>query len=208
MDDTSPSAHDVFVRTGTAELHVRFLGDGAVFDAQAHRRVTFPTRKALGVLAYVALRRQRVTREEIARLLWKDVPPDQSRHSLRQALYQVRHALGRSCQDVLVCDCNTIELDEERVRVDVWAFEEFVHHQTADSLRRARRLYRGDLLPALWTRERLFDRWLATERTRLRLLAADAGCRGLHSPVVHVCAPAAGAWVNDLTGQPLLPFAQ
>ena len=156
-------------------IDVRLLGDRAVHVVGTGRRLTFATQKALATFAYLALRQHLVPRQELACLLWADVPGDQARHSLRQALFEIRGVLGPDCQDVLHAGRDVVALDHHRVRTDVHRFERLAARGTPPALGRARALYGGDLLVGLHVRERPFDAWLAAERYRLKQLAAEAG---------------------------------
>jgi len=52
--------------------------------------------KPLGLLAYLALEARAHTRESLAGLLWGESPEAEARASLRQALKQIREALGEA----------------------------------------------------------------------------------------------------------------
>lgn len=65
--------------------------------------------KPLALLAFLALERGPHGRDELAALLWSDSPPDAARTSLRQALHQLRSAVG----DVLHVTRQTVALAEQ-----------------------------------------------------------------------------------------------
>ncbi|HUM35934.1 MAG TPA: hypothetical protein PLQ85_03580, partial [Anaerolineae bacterium] len=57
--------------------------------------IAFPTDKACGLLAYLAVEAAHAQRREyLAALLWPDQPENRARHNLRQALSSLRQLLG------------------------------------------------------------------------------------------------------------------
>ena len=101
-------------------------------------------------------------------LLWGDVPAEQARHSLRQALVELRRALPNGKTPTLLGEGDSLALNPDRVEVDVAVFEELANRCTRKTLERAAALYTGDLLVGLTLRESPFEDWLRAERTRLR----------------------------------------
>src|SRR5215468_12796654 len=141
------------------------------FEARvgAGEALVLPRRKARALLAYLALRPGLVCpREALMALLWGDVPAEQARHSLRQALVELRRALPNGKTPTLLAECDSLVLSPDRVEVDVVAFEELATRGTRKTLERAAALYTGDLLVGLTLREPPFEDWLRVERTRLR----------------------------------------
>jgi DNA-binding SARP family transcriptional activator len=77
-----------------AALILKVLG-GFELQTAAGRPLVLPTKKALALLAYLALHPERpCSRETLTALLWGDTRDQQARHSLRQAVYHIRRALG------------------------------------------------------------------------------------------------------------------
>jgi DNA-binding SARP family transcriptional activator len=109
-----------------------------------------------------------VSRDRLASLLWSDVPQDQARHSVRQALFSIRRMLA---DDVLTTLGETVTLNPDAIAVDVPEFERCAAMPAGETLEQAARLYRGDVLEGLRLREPAFEEWLAAERNRLRSLA-------------------------------------
>src|SRR5688500_20173502 len=72
-------------------LRLAFLGAPEVHHGG--RAVTFPTRKALALLAYLAVEGGQHTREKIAALFWPDSEVERARGSLRYTLAALRGAL-------------------------------------------------------------------------------------------------------------------
>ena len=132
-------------------------------------------KKAQALLAYLALNSgQPPRRETLASLLWGDRFDEQARHSLRQCLLALRKALGDDDGTVLVAEGDTLLLAPGTVVTDVGDFERLAAGSVRGDLETAVALYRGDLLEGLEVKSAGFDEWLASERTRLRILAADA----------------------------------
>jgi len=131
--------------------------------------VSFPTRKAQALLAFLAMSPgERHAREKLASLLWGDTGDEQARTSLRQSLFLLKRALGSGLPDCLVADSRVVSLRGDGVDVDALAFLRLVAQGTESSLEQAAALYRGDLLEGLTIREAAFDDWLLSEQTRLR----------------------------------------
>jgi len=134
-----------------------------------------PTRKAQGLLAYLALPRG-VThpRDQLASLLWGDMRQEQARTNLRQTLFNLRKVLPGSATESLHQDGPYVALDPATVDVDVATFEASVMRGTPEALAQAAAVYRGDLLEGLAVHEAPFEDWLMAERERLRELALEA----------------------------------
>ena len=131
--------------------------------------LVLPRRKARALLAYLALRPGLICpREALMALLWGDVPAEQARHSLRQALVDLRRALPNGKTPTLLAEGDSLALKPDRVGVDVGEFEELANRSTRKALERAATLYTGDLLVGLTLREPAFEDWLRAERIRLR----------------------------------------
>jgi DNA-binding SARP family transcriptional activator len=96
---------------------VRLLGPVEIaLDA---RPVAFDTRKAVALLAYLAVVRRTTSREALAALLWPESDGTDARNALRRTLSVLRSGLdGRG----LIIDRSTVALDETSVDVDLWRF--------------------------------------------------------------------------------------
>jgi len=141
------------------------------FEARLGGReaLVLPRRKARALLAYLALRPGFVCpREALMALLWGDVPAEQARHSLRQALVDLRRALPNGKTPTLLAEGDSLSLNPDRVEIDVAVFEELANRSTRKALERAAALYTGDLLVGFTLRELPFEDWLRAERNRLR----------------------------------------
>lgn len=132
---------------------VHLLGPLQVTDA-AGRDYTPLGPKVRALLALLALSpRGSRSRVWLRDKLWSDRREEQGGACLRQALSELRKALGRMAEEILVADKNTISLSLERVWIDVRDGE------------KAGMLEDGsDLLEGLDVGDPEFEDWLTLER--------------------------------------------
>jgi len=164
-------------------LTIQAFGGLQVF-AYSPRPLLLTARKAQALLAYLALHPGRPqVRTKLATLLWSDSSDAQARASLRQALLVLRKSLDLGEDELIAGPGETIELSADCANVVVRDFERLLDDGTPPALEQAARLYTGDLLEALETREPAFEDWLAVRRRHLRERAVDAMSRllTLHS---------------------------
>ncbi len=138
------------------------------------------TRKALALLAYLAVTRRPASRETIATLLWPEADGPDARGALRRTLSVLRAGLGGGG---LVVDRATVALEPSVVDVDLWRFEEALalargHVHPGDdlcpgckrALRTAADLDRGEFMAGFSLRNcEDFDEWLRTEAGSYRM---------------------------------------
>jgi DNA-binding SARP family transcriptional activator len=75
-------------------LHMVTLGGFTLFDSGGVP-VAFPTRKQMALLAYLAVHPDKVfLRGALAPMFWGDDDEARSRHSLSQALYNLKRVVG------------------------------------------------------------------------------------------------------------------
>ena len=151
-----------------APLRLRLLGS---FEARrpAGSTVEISGKKNQALLAYLTLHPGRyLPREKLVNLLWSDRGELQARNSLRQALVTLRRDLQGIDPAPLLFERDTIGCDAAAVSTDVAEFEELAASNTLDALRRAAKLYDGDLLDSLAVRDPAFEEWLSSEQSRLR----------------------------------------
>jgi len=143
-------------------LEIRLLGQFAVqLDGTA---VEIAARPAQSLLAYLVLNPVAHRRERLAGLLWPDSSEANARRNLRQALWQIRRALGAQADALLLVDEMTLAFNTHS---DYWLDAEQIAHPlqeaaTADDLMRIVVLYAGELLPGF------YDEWVLLERDRLQ----------------------------------------
>ncbi len=180
------------------ELRVNLFGQCRV-DVDGRVPDGLDSGKGQELLSYLLLFRDRPhTREALAAMLWDNQSTIRSRKYLRQVLWQLQLALdgGReeTAERVLVVAPEWVKLNPKfRIVCDVASFEaasvaaqdrpgHALDAPAAEALRRAVRLYRGDLL------EGWYQDWCVYERERLQLmylgmldkLTAHCEARGEH----------------------------
>lgn len=136
------------------------------------------TRKAIALLAYLAITRQMHSRETLAALFWPDTL--EARARLRRTLSVLYSALARSWLDI---ERETIRLEQSsQLSVDVDQFHYLLqawreHGHTAEeicptcitNLKEATELYRGDFMAGFTLRDSpAFDEWQTFQAERLR----------------------------------------
>jgi DNA-binding SARP family transcriptional activator len=146
-----------------AELGLALLGPPVV--TRRGRPVSFDTRKAIAVLALLAVDGRELSRERLAALLWPEADTARARASLRRTLSVTVAAAGGG----LKVTRTAVALEPSRVRVDVTEFETLATSAGAGPLDQAIRLYRDDFLAGFALRGcPEFDDWQATTADRLR----------------------------------------
>jgi DNA-binding SARP family transcriptional activator len=151
-------------------------------------------RKSRALLAYLAVHGAKgVSRDQIADLLWASSDPGKARHSLRQCLASLRHALGEAAPDpVVASDRDRLALSPGAVDVDVHRFLALAQSNKISDLVAAAGLYQGPFLAGFDAGADLFEIWVRGERERLegvaslalrRLSAASAEARDLEGAI-------------------------
>jgi len=131
-------------------------------------------RKSLALLAYLARHAPaRLSRAELATLLWVSSPAERARQSLRQALAELRQALG----DALQSTTEQAWIDPSRLELDVTALERDLDAGRVDS---ALARHTGAFLDGFdGIGGAPFDRWLALQRERVESRLASLVRRSL-----------------------------
>jgi class 3 adenylate cyclase/DNA-binding SARP family transcriptional activator/predicted ATPase len=160
------------------QLHLYLLGAPRIEGEGVPIQVD--TRKAIALLAYLAVHRERHQRDALATLLWPEYDRTHGRTALRRTLYALRKALGG---DWLVADRESAGLDPS---VDLWLDIEQFHghldelqghgHPSADvcpdcvpPLTAAAGLYRGDFMEGFGLKDSLnYDEWQYFQADALR----------------------------------------
>jgi serine/threonine-protein kinase len=110
-----------------------------------------------------------LSRDKLMGLFWPEVDSERARHSLTQALYAARRALG--VNDLFKVGAE-IRLNDERITSDVREFESALR---SGDLRRAVELYRGPFLDGFFvTDSPEFEHWSSAQRERLLTKVAGA----------------------------------
>jgi DNA-binding SARP family transcriptional activator len=148
-------------------VRVALLGPPAV--SRDGVPVSFDTRKAIALLAFLAVTGREHSRDQLAGLLWPDVDPVRAHNSLRRTL----SVTAAELRGGLAITRSTVGLAGGIVTSDFAEFEELSRNADAASLERAVWLYRADFLAGFTLRDCAeFEEWQTAEAERLRQLLA------------------------------------
>jgi len=160
-----------------AGLSARLLGTPRF--AIGDRAVDPGIGRAGALLAYLVATRQVHSRDRLAGFLWPDVLQRNALASLRTTLYDLRRALGKDGEHLLVVERTRVALRDDAVDVDI-ARLEAVGAGADDPavLEAAVAAWRGEFLDGIAVPDSAeFDDWLFLERERLTNLYLAALCR-------------------------------
>ncbi len=145
-------------------LTIRLLGPTVVeLDG---RPLPLKRRKSRALLYYLAAQPQRVSRRQVAALLWSDHTDDTARHNLRTTIYSLRQALG----DHLHTEDDWITLVD--AEVDARDFAAAMEQGRLQALEEQLARYGGDFLADFDLPDsEEYEHWLAVEREHYRRLA-------------------------------------
>ena len=152
-------------------LIVKTLG-GLGFQRPDGTNIRLPTRKTAALVAYLAMHPgRRFSRQSITGLLWGDKDKLHARHSLSQAISDIRRTFGG---DLLGCDPQFVWTNVQDVSIDALRLSAVNPHLAGVAeLEAIEGVYAGDFLEGLELGQEGFDCWMMAERERLRQLAHD-----------------------------------
>ena len=157
-------------------LRVRLLGPMVITSDD--KPVAISSKKARALLGYLALREgTEVARSALTGLLWGERSESQARASLRQALSELRTALGALAQHSIIATKEAITWVSGAAWVDAKALEGAAGSKDERTLRAAADLIGGELMEGLSISEPSFEQWLASERERFRLIGCGIYAR-------------------------------
>jgi DNA-binding SARP family transcriptional activator/TolB-like protein len=145
-------------------LRLRTLGGVYVASEEGEPIVGAATqRRLLALLTVLAVAGDRgCSREKLVALLWPEADEERARHSLTQALYEVRRALG--VDDVFLVG-GDIRLNRQQLSSDVREMEEALDE---GELERAVALYSGPFADGFFLPgSGEFEQWVSAQRARL-----------------------------------------
>jgi DNA-binding SARP family transcriptional activator len=151
------------IRLRTFGGAVLYAEDGTPMGGAAARRRTLGLLSVLAVAGDAGL-----SRDKLVGLFWPDVEARRARHSLTQALYVARRAVG--CDDLFEV-AEDIRLNARRIWSDVAALEAAL--QAGDDATVAS-LYQGPFLDGFYLSSPEFEWWLGNQRKRLEEQAVGA----------------------------------
>lgn len=158
-----------------AVLKVRLLGG---FELERADSIVSPpaTPKSRSLLAYMILRRDRLThRETLCATLWPDESEAVARKALRTALWRIRSALDGEMEHSPYIYADAYQAGLRRsapVSVDIWDFDDIISGidakvdaaldaTDAEAMACAASLYRGPYAAGV------YDDWISSEQSRL-----------------------------------------
>jgi DNA-binding SARP family transcriptional activator/Tfp pilus assembly protein PilF len=167
----------LLMKTGLGEswrvserIHIEVLG-GFRLSVNGENGPTLP-RKSRAMLAYLSVQRDRAaSREAVGELLWSDRGADQTRHSLRQALVDLRRHFADD--EIIAARDGRLELASD-VSCDASVLLALTVNSTPEAMRSAAEAYGGKLLDGFPPISRDFDDWLPPMRARLENTVLDA----------------------------------
>lgn len=131
--------------------------------------ISVDTRKAIALLAYLAVEGERKSRDTLAALLWPDHDTSHARGALRRTLSSLAKGLGGRFLEI---ERSAVRLDPTESWLDVAAFRALVAEGRDDE---AASLYRGDFLSGFGLRDSVaFEDWQLFEADSLRRTYAVA----------------------------------
>lgn len=145
--------------------------------------VEVDTRKAIALVAYLAVEGQSFRRDSLAGLLWPEHDSTQARGALRRTLSTLKKAMGG---EGIVADRATVGLAPNSVTTDAVTFRELVEASAApfeagdreeshSRLERAVKLYRGDFMAGFSLRDSVdFEDWQYYQAESHKRLMATA----------------------------------
>ncbi|HYO31956.1 MAG TPA: AAA family ATPase [Nocardioidaceae bacterium] len=126
--------------------------------------VAFDTRKAVALLAHLALSARPRPREALAELLWPDTDPERARGALRRTLSSLRSAVGPERLEATRDQVHLVKGEDLLIDVDV-----FRECRERHDLERALDVFRGDFLEGFSVRDAPpFEDWAQVEGEGLR----------------------------------------
>ena len=161
-------------------------------DQQVHG---FESRKALAMLAYLAMNQRAVARGELAVLFWADKSRVRGLRNLSRVLTNLNHLWAGCCQS----DRHTVHFAPPPFGFDVAEVERLLAKGDEEALTTAVSLYRGDFMDGFYLDDcPEIEIWMATERELWREQIAQA----LHTLLAHHTrrgdSPAALQYANRL----------
>lgn len=185
-------------QSGNTNLSLALLGSPQITLA-GDSLLSRLTVKAQALLIYIAIESATShRRDHLAGLLWPEHEQVAARNSLRQALHQLRRALGKSSKQFLFVSRETVQFNPASdYMLDVTKFSELIlacdkhTHRRSETCRsctarskQAVDLYHGDFLSGFYLKDSVaFEEWALIKREQCRRQAVSA----LHLLTDHHC---------------------
>ena len=170
-------------------LRIKCMGEFQI-ELDGKPLASFETEKTRALLVYLALESGRpLRRPHLAGLLWSEESEERALHNLRQTLSFLRKALGKSADEFLLTDRESIQLNPDaQVWIDAKAFSQslacaYRHYQSSQGrgwwnvrcLQQAIDLFQGQFLEQFYLGKcALFEEWVALTREDFNQQAIQA----------------------------------
>ena len=122
--------------------------------------------KASALLAFLAMQSDPVPREKLAELLWPDRQQEQSRQSLRQAIYSIRGSLGDLAERIIEMKHAGAAIGLSGVSVDAHGLGHADDSDALDTLMGRAELCSGEFLAGFPSISNPFDEWVLLQRSK------------------------------------------
>lgn len=189
-----------FIGTVFLMYNLRFLGGASIEGPEGPVAGPAAQARRLAFLACLASARgQPVSRDKLIAMLWPESTPESARHSARETIYVLNHALDGAPVEVVG---NALRIDPARCPSDVAAFQAAIE---SGDLERAVELYGGAFLDGLFLKDALgFEEWASEERDRFARAYAQALEELAEQATQRRDHPQAASWWRELvTHDPL-----
>ena len=148
-------------------LELYFLGPPRI--ERNGQPLKLDTRKAVAMLAYLALTAESQSRDSLAALLWPEYDDRRGKAALRRTLSTLKSAVGEDCLNITR---ESIGLQPDQHRCDVTLFQQ---HLDVKEWAQAAALYRDDFMAGFSLRDSIpFDDWQVINREALRRAMSEA----------------------------------
>ena len=160
----------------TAVFHMHLLGPFAARKGDG-TEVVLP-KKAQALLAFLIVSRDgRVSRDDLATLLWSNSGSEQARQSLRQCLSVLRRTMDLASAAWLKVSVNAVALlSGDALATDIAELRRLEQSTKREELVRADELFRGEFISGLNLCGEPFEDWVATERERFQSNSIEYPC--------------------------------
>jgi len=153
-------------------MHIRTLGM-LRFEDRAGEECSLATRKTAGLAVYLAMHpEKRFSRNALAGLLWGDKDDAAARHSLSQAVSDLRRRFGRA---IICSHSHYLWMAAGAAYVDALELNSLSQKlENEETLEAIDSLYEGDFLDGIDLQQDAFECWGIAERERLRQISLKA----------------------------------
>src|SRR6266581_2478165 len=170
-----------------SQLQLSLLGTPVVKHGE--RTLTFPTRKALALLVYLAVEGGMHPRKTLSESFWPELDAEHGRAALRATLFELRKLLERShgpgerthllverdtlgfdLDSSLILDLSLVESASKQVGRGIEPLEGLTRESLMTQLEQATQLARGPFMASFTLRDsQFFDDWTRQQREYLHL---------------------------------------